>query len=71
MRPEAALDDLNCRVIGCRWLLLQMELMKDEAIGKLKELGNSLLGHFGLSLDNFKVNQDEAGGGGYNISFGK
>jgi tetratricopeptide (TPR) repeat protein len=43
------------------------EKMKDEAIGKLKELGNSLLSNFGLSLDNFKVNQQD--GGGYNISF--
>eukprot|EP00953_Heterococcus_sp_UTEX-ZZ885_P011962 6897-Heterococcus_DN1.PRE.1 len=45
-----------------------MEAMKDEAISKLKELGNSLLGHFGMSLDNFKVNQDEKGGGGNSIS---
>jgi hypothetical protein len=49
----------------------QMEAMKDEAISKLKELGNSLLGHFGMSLDNFKVNQDEKGGGGYSISLNK
>ncbi|KAG5175470.1 hypothetical protein JKP88DRAFT_203585 [Tribonema minus] len=49
----------------------KMEQLKDEALGKLKELGNSLLGHFGLSLDNFKVNQDASGGGGYNISFNK
>jgi hypothetical protein len=51
--------------------VLQMEAMKDEAISKLKELGNSLLGHFGMSLDNFKVNQDEKGGGGYSISLTK
>jgi hypothetical protein len=49
----------------------KMEAMKDEAISKLKELGNSLLGHFGMSLDNFKVNQDEKGGGGYSISLNK
>jgi hypothetical protein len=48
-----------------------MEAMKDEAISKLKELGNSVLGHFVMSLDNFKVNQDEKGGGGYSISLNK
>lgn len=36
--------------------------MKDEALGKLKELGNSILGNFGMSLDNFKMNQDPATG---------
>ena len=36
----------------------KMEEMKEEAMGKLKELGNSLLGNFGMSLDNFKFEQD-------------
>eukprot|EP00903_Cladosiphon_okamuranus_P007845 g7589.t1 len=45
------------------------EKMKEEAIGKLKELGNSLLGNFGLSLDNFKTKQDPETGA-YSISFG-
>ena len=39
-----------------------MSKMKDEALGKLKELGNSILGNFGMSLDNFKMNQDPATG---------
>jgi len=30
--------------------------------GKLKELGNSILGNFGMSLDNFKAVQDPATG---------
>jgi len=41
----------------------KMAKMKDEALGKLKELGNSILGNFGLSLDNFKMTQDPNTGG--------
>ena len=33
----------------------------------LKNIGNSVLGYFGMSLDNFKLEQGP--GGGYNISF--
>jgi hypothetical protein len=36
--------------------------MKTEAMGKLKELGNSFLGNFGMSLDNFKMEQDKTTG---------
>ena len=35
---------------------------------KLKDLGNSILGNFGLSLDNFKTVQDPKTGS-YNIQF--
>ena len=44
------------------------EEMKEEMIGKLKDLGNSILGNFGLSTDNFKAEKDDATGS-YNIQF--
>jgi tetratricopeptide (TPR) repeat protein len=46
------------------------EKMKTEMMGKLKDFGNTLLGKFGMSLDNFKATQDPSTGS-YNISFGK
>lgn len=36
----------------------KMEKMKEEAMGKLKDLGNSVLGFMGMSLDDFKFTQD-------------
>jgi len=35
-----------------------MEKLKNEAFGKLKELGNTILGNFGMSLNDFKTTQD-------------
>lgn len=35
--------------------------MKDEALSKLKDLGNTILGNFGMSLNDFKVSQDANG----------
>ncbi|XP_078446930.1 tetratricopeptide repeat (TPR)-like superfamily protein [Wolffia australiana] len=44
------------------------EKLKEEMIGKLKELGNSVLGRFGMSVDNFKAVKDP-NTGSYSISF--
>ncbi|KAJ7955704.1 Tetratricopeptide repeat protein 1 [Quillaja saponaria] len=44
------------------------EKMKEEMIGKLKEMGNSLLGRFGMSTDNFKAVKDP-NTGSYSVSF--
>ena len=46
----------------------KLEQQKEEMLGKLKELGNGILGKFGMSLDNFKAEKDPATGS-YNISF--
>jgi len=45
------------------------EKLKAEMLDKLKGLGNSLLGNFGLSLDNFKAVQGPDGA--YSISFSR
>ena len=47
---------------------LQFEKEKEEMVSKLKDLGNFLLGKVGLSLDNFKVEQNPETGS-YNIQF--
>ena len=44
------------------------EKLKDEMLGKLKEVGNSILGAFGMSLDNFQMVQDPATGS-YSINY--
>jgi hypothetical protein len=41
----------------------RQEKLKDEMLGKLKDLGNTILGKFGLNLDNFKAERDVATGG--------
>mmetsp|Transcript_20174 Transcript_20174/g.44903 ORF Transcript_20174/g.44903 Transcript_20174/m.44903 type:complete len:357 (-) Transcript_20174:135-1205(-) len=46
----------------------RLEKLKVETLGKLKDLGNSILGNFGLSLDNFNAVKDE-NTGSYSISF--
>eukprot|EP00455_Lapot_gusevi_P023103 TRINITY_DN2401_c0_g4_i2.p1 TRINITY_DN2401_c0_g4~~TRINITY_DN2401_c0_g4_i2.p1 ORF type:complete len:201 (-),score=28.68 TRINITY_DN2401_c0_g4_i2:83-685(-) len=48
----------------------RQERQKEEMLGKLKDLGNTLLGKFGLSLDNFKATKDP-NTGSYSISFGQ
>ena len=46
-----------------------MEKKKTEVLGNLKDLGNKFLGNFGISLDNFKMNQNPDGT--YGVSYNK
>lgn len=39
----------------------KMEKMKTEVLSGLKSLGNTVLGNFGMSLDNFKMQQNPDG----------
>ena len=45
----------------------KQEAMKKEMMDKLKGLGNTILGKFGMSLDNFKFNQKDDGT--YSVNF--
>ena len=47
----------------------KLEKMKNEVLGNLKSLGNMVLGKFGMSLDNFKFNQNSDGT--YNVSMNR
>ena len=46
---------------------MKKKQMTNEMLGKLKDLGNSILGNFGISLDNFKMTPN--GQGGYSIQY--
>lgn len=45
----------------------KFEKMKDEVVTNLKKVGNSVLGYFGMSIDNFKAQQNPDGT--YNINY--
>ena len=46
---------------------IKKKKMTDEMLGKLKDMGNSILGKFGLSLNNFQMTPN--GQGGYSIQY--
>ena len=46
---------------------IQKKKMTDDMLGKLKDVGNTILGKFGLSLNNFQMTPN--GQGGYSIQY--
>ena len=48
----------------------KQEKLQEEVMGKLKDFGNTILGKFGLSLDNFNAEKDPQTGS-YSINFKK
>jgi hypothetical protein len=79
-RLEAAIKDRDEKLKVCVVSFLRIDAGKgsspsspsfssqNEMFDKLKGLGNSILGRFGFSLDNFKAVKDPSTGS-YNISF--
>jgi len=70
-----AIDDANKQALEGKRRLpeairIQQEKEKEQMIGQLKDLGNSILGKFGLSLDNFQSQQDPTTGN-YSIKLGR
>mmetsp|Transcript_4489 Transcript_4489/g.5202 ORF Transcript_4489/g.5202 Transcript_4489/m.5202 type:complete len:228 (-) Transcript_4489:34-717(-) len=79
---ESALEDMNkvVEIDPTLWSAVERakkldaivkekhEKLKDEMLGKLKDLGNTVLGKFGMSLDNFNAVQDP-NTGSYSISY--
>ncbi|PKA51540.1 TPR repeat-containing thioredoxin TTL4 [Apostasia shenzhenica] len=73
MKKIIELDPSNEQAKKNMWRLEPLaaekrEKLKEEMIGKLKDMGNNLLGRFGMSVDNFKAVKDP-NTGSYSISF--
>lgn len=68
MSPQVAQTKRSLQLLEPRQQAAQKKEMA-EMTGKLKSLGNSILGNFGLSTDNFKFEPN--GQGGYSMNFAR
>ena len=76
VKDAKRIEEIDPGFKGIRPLIMQLEKqrdekfakMKDEVMGGLKQLGNMFLGNFGMSVDNFKMNQNADGT--YNMQYG-
>lgn len=66
--PPEVMKETKANQIRLPTLIAQRsEADKAEMVSKLKDLGNTVLGKFGMSTDNFKFTQNESGG--YSMSY--
>ena len=66
--PASLIPSIRSKLVTLEQLSKKLgEREKDEMVNKLKGIGDSVLGHFGLSTKNFQFTQQPSGG--YSMNF--